>query len=374
MTETALGWWGVPLAVFAGAMRSSTPFLFVSLGELLTEKSGRINLGQEGILVLGAMCGYGVAFLSGSPWLGVLVAGCAGAVLGSVHAALCSLPRVNDIALGIAVMLFGTGLAFYLGKPFIQPQAPRLPAIPFGWWSSVPQVQAALQGNVLFLLGAGLAPVLAWGLTHTRWGLIIQTVGDSVDAARALGYSVTYVRWAATTLGGFLAGIGGSFLSLYYPGSWNEGLSSGQGLMAVALVIFARWEPLRNACVPRMSVTDNLVFRRFDRPPLARGGWWLQFAAIAHFAHDLITRYRVATPSPQTPMANLSGGNVQRTVLARALSDAVEVLIVANPCFGLDIAAAAEIRSQIMAVRNQGAAVLLVRGDLDALLVLSDRI
>ena len=92
MTDTALGWWGVPLAVFAGAIRASTPFLFVSLGELLTEKSGRINLGQEGILVLGAMSGYGVAFFTGSPWLGVLVAGCAGAVLGSVHAALCSLP------------------------------------------------------------------------------------------------------------------------------------------------------------------------------------------------------------------------------------------------------------------------------------------
>jgi len=133
-------------------------------------------------------------------------------------------------------------------------------------------------------------------------------------------------------------------------------------------------EPLRNACVPRMSVTDNLVFRRFDRPPLARAGWWLQFTAMARLAHDLITRYRVVTPSPQTPMANLSGGNVQRTVLARALSDAVQVLIVANPCFGLDIAAAAEIRSQIMAVRNRGAAVLLVSEDLDELLVLSDRI
>ena len=243
MTETVLGWWGVPLAVFAGAIRASTPFLFVSLGELLTEKSGRINLGQEGVLVLGAMSSYGVAFLTGSPWLGVLVAGCAGAALGSVHAALCSLPRVNDIAMGIAVMLFGTGLAFYLGKPFIQPQAPRLPAISFGWWSSLPQVQAALQVNILFLLGAGLAPLLAWGLTHTRWGLILQTVGDSADAARALGYSVVRVRWTATAAGGFLAGVGGAFLSLYYPGSWNEGLSSGQGLMAVALVIFARWQP-----------------------------------------------------------------------------------------------------------------------------------
>lgn len=133
-------------------------------------------------------------------------------------------------------------------------------------------------------------------------------------------------------------------------------------------------EPLRNACVPRMSVADNLVFRRFDRPPLARGGWWLQCTAMARLAHDLITRYRIATPSPQAPLANLSGGNVQRTVLARELSDAVEVLIVANPCFGLDIAAAAEIRSQIMAVRNRGAAVLLVSEDLDELLALADRI
>lgn len=244
MIDTALGWWGVPLAVFAGAIRASTPFIFVSLGELLTEKSGRINLGQEGILVLGAMSGYGIAYLSGSPWLGVLVAGLAGALLGSVHAALCSLPRVNDIALGIAIMLFGTGLAFYLGKPFIQPQAPRLPALPLGWWSTSSQVQAALQVNVLFLLGVLLTPLLAWGLTHTRWGLILRTVGDSADAARALGYAVERVRWLATALGGFLAGIGGAFLSLYYPGSWNEGLSSGQGLMAVALVIFARWEPI----------------------------------------------------------------------------------------------------------------------------------
>jgi ABC-type uncharacterized transport system ATPase subunit len=133
-------------------------------------------------------------------------------------------------------------------------------------------------------------------------------------------------------------------------------------------------EPLRNACVPRMSVTENLVFRRFDRAPLARAGWWLQFAAMARLARDLITRYRVATPSLQAPIANLSGGNVQRTVLARELSDDVQVLIVANPCFGLDIAATAEIRSQIMVARNRGAAVLLVSEDLDELLALSDRI
>ena len=240
-----LGWWGVALAVLAGAIRVSTPFLFVSLGELLTEKSGRINLGLEGTLVMGAMSGYAISYLTGSPWLGVLVAGVAGALFGMLHAAICSLPKVNDIAVGIALMLLGTGLAFFLGKPFIQPQAPILPAIDFGWWSDVPQVRAALQINVLFVIGLLLAPFLLWVLTNTRWGLIVRTVGDSADAARAMGYSVNLVRLAATMAGGFLAGIGGSFLSLYYPGSWNEGLSSGQGLMAVALVIFARWHPIR---------------------------------------------------------------------------------------------------------------------------------
>ena len=242
---TGLGWWGVPIAVLAGAIRVGTPFLFVSLGECITEKGGRINLGLEGILVMGAMSGYALSYATGNPWVGVLAAGGAGAALGLVHAALCNLPRVNDIAVGIGLMLSGTGLAFFLGKPYVQPKAPTLPSIPFGAWSDSPQLRAALEINPLFLVGVGLALVLAWAFRTTRWGLVLRMVGDSADAARALGYRVRLVRTLATVLGGFLAGVGGSFLSLYYPGSWSEGLSSGQGLMAVALVIFARWDPLR---------------------------------------------------------------------------------------------------------------------------------
>ena len=241
---TALGWWGVPIAVLGGAIRVGTPFLFVSLGECITEKGGRINLGLEGILIMGAMSGYALSYLTGNPWVGVLAAGGAGAALGLVHAVLCNLPRVNDIAVGIGIMLSGTGLAFFLGKPYVQPKAPTLPAIPFGAWSDSPQVRAALEINPLFLLGVILALVLAWAFRATRWGLVVRMVGDSADAARAIGYRVRLVRTLATALGGFLAGVGGSFLSLYYPGSWSEGLSSGQGLMAVALVIFARWDPL----------------------------------------------------------------------------------------------------------------------------------
>jgi simple sugar transport system permease protein len=242
---TEIGWWGVPVAVLGGALRVSTPFLFVSLGESITERSGRINLGLEGILVMGAMSGYAVSYWSGSPWLGVLAAGLAGLLLGVLHGLICNLPRVNDIAVGIGLMIFGTGFAFFLGKPFVQPKAPTLPSIPFGGWSDVPQLQSALQINPLFLIGIALALALAWAFRTTRWGLVVRMVGDSSDAARAMGYNVNVVRTLSTAAGGFLSGIGGSFLSLYYPGSWSEGLSSGQGLMAVALVIFARWHPVR---------------------------------------------------------------------------------------------------------------------------------
>ena len=235
----------VLIAMVGGAIRVSTPFMFVALGECLTEKSGRINLGLEGNLVLGAMVAYAGSYTTGSPWLGVLFAGLAGLVLGAMHGYICKLPKVNDIAVGIAFMSFGTGLAFFFGKPYIQPTAPRLEAIPLGWWSSNPSIEQALQVNPLFLVGIALAIFMSWALANTRWGLIVRMTGDSAASARAMGVSIDLVRLLATAAGGFLSGVGGAFLSLYYPGSWNEGLSSGQGLMAVALVIFARWDPIR---------------------------------------------------------------------------------------------------------------------------------
>ncbi|CAM2154003.1 general nucleoside transport system permease protein [Pararobbsia alpina] len=233
------------LSLFAGAIRVSTPYLFVSLGECLTEKGGRVNLGLEGILVSGAMSGYAASYLLGSPWLGVLVAGGVGLLFGCLHGLVCSLPRVSDIAFGIALMLLGTGIAFFLGKPFIEPQAPMLPSIDLGAWSTSPQLHNALHINPLFVIGIVLSIVLQWGLRSTRWGMTLRLVGDHAETARAMGYPLTRIRIAATAVGGCFAGIGGAYLSLVYPGSWNEGLSSGQGLMAVALVIFARWQPIQ---------------------------------------------------------------------------------------------------------------------------------
>ena len=133
-------------------------------------------------------------------------------------------------------------------------------------------------------------------------------------------------------------------------------------------------EPLKNATVPRMTVAENMAFRSFDQPPTAKLRWWLSPGPMRSKARELIARYRVKTPSPETEIANLSGGNIQRAVLARELAGDVDVLIVANPCFGLDFASVAEIRSQIMEQRNHGAAVLLVSEDLDEILELADRV
>jgi simple sugar transport system ATP-binding protein len=133
-------------------------------------------------------------------------------------------------------------------------------------------------------------------------------------------------------------------------------------------------EPLRNAAVPRMSVAENIAFRSFDKPPITSMGWWMRPGPMRARARELIVRYRVKTTSPDQPIENLSGGNVQRAVLARELSGDVDVLIVANPCFGLDFASAAEIRSQIVEARNRGAAVLLISEDLDEVLELADRV
>lgn len=242
---TDIGLWGVPLAILGGAIRVSTPFIFVSLGECLTERSGRVNLGLEGTMVFGAMSGYAIAYQTNSAWMGVLAAAFCGLLFGLFHGWICKLPKVNDFAIGIALMLLGTGLAYFFGKPYVQPVAPDLPSIPLGWWSNIPQLEAALRVNVLFVIGAILAVLMAWMFRATRIGLVLRVVGDSADAARAMGLNINLVRLLATGVGGAFAGVAGAYLSLFYPGSWNEGISSGQGLMAIALVIFARWNPIK---------------------------------------------------------------------------------------------------------------------------------
>ncbi len=200
-----LGLWTVPLAILGGAIRVSTPFLFVSLGETITERSGRINLGLEGTLVFGAMSAYATAVLTNSPWAGVAVAGLAGGLFGLLHGYICKFPKVNDVAIGIALMLFGTGLAFFSASP--SSSLPRRrsrhslrgvvgPAAGPGGAAG----QRAVPG------GAALSVTLWWGFRNTKAGLILRVVGDSADAARALGYDVDRVRLATVATPRVLAG------------------------------------------------------------------------------------------------------------------------------------------------------------------------
>ncbi|WP_102223021.1 ABC transporter permease [Acidimangrovimonas sediminis] len=300
--STDIGAWAVPVAILGGAIRVSTPFLFVSLGEVLTERSGRINLGLEGTLVFGAMSGYAVAYLSGSAWLGVLAAALAGTLFGLLHGLICSLPKVNDIAVGISLMLLGTGLAFFFGTAFVQPVAPHLPSIPLGWWSDIPQLQAALRVNVLFLIGIVLALLLAWMLKTTRVGLILRVVGDSTDAARAMGLRPNLIRIAATATGGAFAGVGGAYLSLFYPGSWSEGISSGQGLMAVALVIFARWDPIKAFWAALLFGGAGALGPALQSVGIAKG-YYLYYAA----PYVLTLGVLIATSSPNRATTGAPG-------------------------------------------------------------------
>ncbi|NEQ49408.1 MAG: ABC transporter permease [Leptolyngbya sp. SIO3F4] len=309
MATESLGLWGIPLGIIAGTLRGSAPFLFVSLGECLTEKSGKINLGLEGTLLMGAMSAYGVSYLSQglvgpfwAPWLGVLAAGLSGMALGTIHGWLSQQPRVNDVATGIAMIVFGSGLAFFLGKPFIQPQAPQLFTFNWGNWSSSPPIQAALKISPLFLLGVAIAPLLHWFFRYTRWGLYIRAVGDSPESARAMGISTFKVRMFSIVAGSFLAGIGGACLSLYYPGVWTERISSGQGLMAVALVIFARWNPIQCLWASLLFGGAQAIGPAFQS--VGVDSYYYLFNAAPYILTLLIM---VVTCSPQRTLVGLPG-------------------------------------------------------------------
>jgi len=241
---STIGWLSVPIAILAGVLRGSVPFLFVSLGECLTEKSGKINLGLEGSMLLGAVSAYAISFHTGSALVGVLVAILVGLLAGLIHAALVLQPRVNDVAVGIAMIIFSSGMAFFFGKPYIQPKAAQISPLNFGAWSHNPQIKSALSLSPLLFVGIVLAIAMHWFFSSTSWGMLIRAVGENPVGSRAMGIPVNAFRFWCILSGSGLAAIGGANLTLFYPGSWIERISSGQGLVAVALVIFARWQPI----------------------------------------------------------------------------------------------------------------------------------
>jgi ABC-type uncharacterized transport system permease subunit len=235
-----------PTLLVASLMVASTPILLASIGELVVEKSGVLNLGVEGMMITGAICGFAAAVLTGSPMIGFVCAALGGATISLVFAVLTQYFLSNQVATGLALTLFGLGLSAMLGQSYVGIKPPTTYKLDLPLISDVPILGPILFSHD-FTVYAALALVLGvwWFLKYTRGGLILRAVGESHDAAHALGYKVVRVRVLAIMFGGACAGLGGAALSLVRVPQWTEGMTAGSGWIALAIVVFASWKPER---------------------------------------------------------------------------------------------------------------------------------
>ncbi len=235
-----------PVVLIAALMVASTPILLAAIGELVVEKSGVLNLGVEGMMITGAICGFAIAVESGSPLLGFVFAALGGALLSMLFGVLTQYLLSNQVATGLALTLFGLGLSALLGQGYIGVKPPATSDVNFGPLADLPVVGIILFRHdlMVYVSLAIIAGVWAF-LKYTRAGLILRAVGESHDAAHTLGYKVVTVRLMAIAFGGACAGLGGAYLSLIRVPQWTEGMTAGAGWIALAIVVFASWKPWR---------------------------------------------------------------------------------------------------------------------------------
>lgn len=231
--------------ILAGAVRGGTSIMYAGLGETVSERAGVINLGTEGSMLLGALGGYAVTAHTGNPWLGVLGGAVAGGLLSLVHAVLVVSRRANQFASGLTLFFLALGVTALFGTSFVSRQINAFRPVKVPVLGDLPVVGEVLfTHDPLVYVAFGAAPLIWWLLFRTRVGLLVRTAGERSNALEVHGYNVTLVRYLATVAGGALAGIGGAHVSIAYANSWFEGMIAGRGFIAVALVIFAMWNPL----------------------------------------------------------------------------------------------------------------------------------
>ncbi|MES2257684.1 MAG: ABC transporter permease [Pseudomonadota bacterium] len=225
---------------------AGTPLILVAMGELVTEKAGVLNLGAEGMMSVGAVAAFGVAFAGGSPLLAVLAGMAAATAMSMLFGFLTLTMLANQVASGLALALFGVGLSAFIGKPFESTPLAMVPPVRIPLLADIPVIGPALfkQQSMVYVSWVLVAAVL-WFLYRSRWGLVLRAVGESPSSAHAVGYRVIVLRYAAVAFGGAMAGMGGAFMSVYYTPLWAEGMVAGRGWIALALVVFATWRPLR---------------------------------------------------------------------------------------------------------------------------------
>ena len=232
--------------ILAATIAAGTPLVFAALGELITERSGVLNLGVEGMMLIGAIAGFAAASTSGNLWIGVAAGIVAGAAMAAVFGVLTLNLMANQVASGLALTLFGIGLSAFVGKPFegvslLREGAPQLPLL-----GDIPLLGPILfRQHYLVYASWALFAEVSWFLFRSRAGLVLRAVGESPESAHAIGYPVVRIRWLATLFGGACAGVGGAFLAVFYAPLWVEGMVAGRGWIALALVVFATWRPAR---------------------------------------------------------------------------------------------------------------------------------
>ncbi|WP_394237991.1 ABC transporter permease [Pseudomonas anguilliseptica] len=232
--------------IFYAMVRTGTPLLLVALGELICEKSGVLNLGQEGMMLFGAVIGFIVALSTGNLWLGVLLAMSAGMLLSMLFAAVALGFNANQVATGLALTIFGVGLSTFVGAAWVGKPLAGFEPIAIPLLSEIPLIGRMLFAqDILVYLSFALFGLMAWVLLKSRIGLIIQAVGENPDAASAMGLPVLRVRTLAVLFGGAMAGLAGGYLSLAYTPMWAENMTAGRGWIALALVVFASWRVFR---------------------------------------------------------------------------------------------------------------------------------
>ena len=234
------------LGVLSSAIFSGTSLLYVTLGEVVDERAGIVNLGLEGVLLVSASSGFAVTVITGNPFIGVLVAMLLGGLMNMILGYLVIHRLANQLASGLALMFFGFGLSALIGKPYVGAKINGLPRIPFPGISELPKLYTSLFSfDLLIYLAIPMAIFIWWLLFRTRWGLGLRAVGENADTAFASGRDPRKIRYQALFLGGLLAGLGAAHLSIAYTMNWTEYMTAGRGFIAVALVIFSRWHPIR---------------------------------------------------------------------------------------------------------------------------------
>ncbi|MDY0885168.1 ABC transporter permease [Dongia soli] len=230
--------------ILLSIMTASTPLLLAATGELVAEKSGVLNLGLEGMMLVGAVIGFATAVHTGSASLGVLAAVLAGIAMSLVFAFLSLTLMANQVATGLALTIFGTGLSALMGAGYVGTALQPLPKLTIPALSDLPVLGPLLFHQDALIYGSFILLIaVAWFLYRSHAGLVLRAVGDSHDAAHAIGYPVIAIRYAATAFGGGMAGLAGAYMSLAYSPSWSENMTAGRGWIALALVVFATWRP-----------------------------------------------------------------------------------------------------------------------------------